>query len=405
MTLHVRDLVVGYGTEAVLDGVSLSVDHGELVGLVGPNGAGKTTLIRALLGTLTPEDGTVTLAGDSISELSSRVASRRVAAVPQQSAIAFSFTVREVVEMGRHPHVPRLGPDPDPASVDEAMDRTDISHLADRDIEAVSGGERQRVLIARALAQDTPALLLDEPTANLDVNHQIRTLGLVEDLADSGRAVLAAIHDLNLAARYCDRLVLLADGDVAARGQPAEVLQPDPLEAAFDTRAVVSRDPVTDAPFVRALPDDGDTEAPHVHVVGTGTEAAAVVARLSRAGFAVSAGVVPTKGPVETTAAHFDSTVVTAPPFAGETTEERETAVQLAEDAAITVVVPSPGTTSSPNAAVVRSGRRRLTVISEESRRESSEGVGRTVSPESVVTGVWDELREPRQVPMPGHGT
>lgn len=405
MTVQVRDLVVGYGTDPVLDGVSLSVARGELVGLVGPNGVGKTTLIRALLGTLAPEAGAVTLNGDAVSALSSRAASRRVAAVPQESAVPFSFTVREIVEMGRHPHAPRLGSDPEPRAVERAMERTEITHLAERDIEAVSGGERQRVLIARALAQDTPVLLLDEPTASLDVNHQIRTLGLVETLADSGRAVLAAIHDLNLAARYCDRLVLLADGAVAARGPPAEVLEPDPLEAAFGTRAVVSRDPVTDAPVVTALPGDESTEDIHVHVVGTGTETASVLARLCRAGFEVSAGVVPTEGPVKTTAAHFDSTVVSAPPFAADTAAERDAAVGLAEEAALTVVVPSPGMRGSPNAAVRRAASRRVTVVSEETQFETTEIDGRTVAPEEVVAAVQAERVTPRRVAQPGHGT
>jgi iron complex transport system ATP-binding protein len=405
VTVGVRDLVIGYGSAPVLDGVSLSVAEGELVGLVGPNGVGKTTLIRALLGTLTPDDGCVTLNGDSVADLGSRAASRRVAAVPQQSAVPFSFTVREVVEMGRHPHTPRLGSDPEPGAVERAMQRTEITHLADRDIDAVSGGERQRVLIARALAQDTPALLLDEPTASLDVNHQIRTLGLVEDLADSGRAVLAAIHDLNLAARYCDRLVLLANGGVAARGSPVDVLRPEPLEAAFDTRAVVSRDPVTDAPVVTALPGDESSDDTHVHVVGTGTEAASVVARLCRAGFEVSAGVVPAEGPVETTATHFDSTLVTAPPFAADTSAEREAARELAAEAAVTVGVMSPGLSGSPNGRVLRTGPRRVTVVASETHPETTDVGGRTVPPEEVVAAVRAELVAPSRVAQPGQGT
>mgnify|MGYP000368423086 CR=1 FL=1 len=244
-----------YGETTALDGVSLSVAPGEVFALVGPNGAGKTTLLRAMNGALSPSEGRILLDGDDVADLSSRAVSRRAATVPQTTALDFEFTVREVVEMGRNPHVPRLGADPDPGAVADALDRTDTARLADRPVTAVSGGERQRVLLARAVAQDTPVLLLDEPTASLDVNHQIRTLDMVADLVGEGRTAVAAIHDLDLAARYCDALVVVADGSVLAVGPPDEVLTPETVEAAFGVRAVVDRDPVTGA--LRVVPLSG----------------------------------------------------------------------------------------------------------------------------------------------------
>jgi len=156
--------------------------------------------------------------------------------------------------MGRTPHQPRFGADPDGrAAVDRALERTDTDALADRPIGAVSGGERQRVLLARALAQETPALLLDEPTASLDINHQVRTLELVRGLVDEGRTALAAIHDLDLAARFCDAIAVLADGRVLASGRPGDVLTESVVEAAFGVRAHVDENPATGTPRVTAL--------------------------------------------------------------------------------------------------------------------------------------------------------
>ena len=258
--IDVSDLSVTLGGVSVLDSVSTSVDEGRFVGLVGPNGAGKTTLLRAINGALTPDRGTVRVAGQDIAGLGSRATSRLVATVPQSTASAFDFPVRHVVAMGRTPHVGRLGTRTaaDRAAVDEAMARAAVADLADRPVTDVSGGERQRVVLARALAQDTPVLLLDEPTSDLDVNHQVRTLELVADLVDEGRTVVAAIHDLDLAARYCDRVALLAGGKLRAVGTPDEVLTAERLERVFDTPVEVGENPATGTASVTALSNARD---------------------------------------------------------------------------------------------------------------------------------------------------
>ena len=252
--IALEDVAVSFGDQAVLEGVDLAVGRGEVVGLIGPNGSGKTTLIRTISGVLQPDDGRVVVDGTPIHELSSRAASRLIAVVPQRTTLEFAFDVRQIVEMGRTPHRGRFeAPTPhDLGMVERALEATNVADMAGRSIDEVSGGERQRVLLARAIAQETPAVLLDEPTASLDINHQVETLELVRSLVGTDRAVLAAIHDLNLAARFCDRLVLLGDGAVVARGPPETVLAPDRLETVFDTWTTVARNPVTNTPSVTA---------------------------------------------------------------------------------------------------------------------------------------------------------
>jgi iron complex transport system ATP-binding protein len=317
--ISVDDVVVELGGTRVLDGVSATVAEGSFVGLVGPNGAGKTTLLRTINGALTPMSGRVTVAGEEIHALSSRAASRLVATVPQKTTLSFDFSVRQAVEMGRTPHRSRFGswrPD-DADAVDRAMARTEIESLSERPVTAISGGERQRVLIARALAQSTPVVLLDEPTASLDINHQVRTLELVRDLVAEGKTAMAAIHDLNLAAHYCDRLVLLSNQSVIAAGPPEDVLTEARLRRAFDANAVVSRHPVTGSVYVTALPDRTGTAVGRVHVVGGGGSAARLLYVLSAAGYTVTAGAL-NEGDTDTeTARHLGIDVVTVPPYAG----------------------------------------------------------------------------------------
>jgi iron complex transport system ATP-binding protein len=255
--LSVDELSVDLGGTEIISNVSLTADAGELVGLVGPNGAGKTTLLRAIRGSVQPTQGTVTVAGQRVDGLSAREIGRLVATVPQETRLSFSFSVEQAVAMGRNPHISRFGTvdETDRKLVADAITKTELSTFKDRPVTELSGGERQRVLLARALAQDTPLLLLDEPTANLDINHAIKTLDLVRSSVDDGTAAVAAIHDLNHAARYCDRLVVLADGAIVAAGSPASVLTAETLKQAFDARTVVSEDTTTDSPRVTALSD------------------------------------------------------------------------------------------------------------------------------------------------------
>jgi len=368
--VDVEDLAVAFGDVSVVSGVDLRVDRGDLVGLVGPNGAGKTTILRAIKGTITPDAGSVRLDGEAVADLSARQTGRRVASVPQETNLAFDFRVRHVVEMGRTPHLGRFdghGAD-DERAVREAMDAAGVSRFADRPITAVSGGERQRVLLARALAQETPALLLDEPTASLDVNHAVETLELVRDLVDDGRGALAAIHDLDAAARYCDELVVVANGGVHAAGSPEDVLTAETLRAAFDAEAFVGRSPATGEAAVTAFAavdaDDPSGETAQsgtrrIHVVGSGRDAARTIARLAAAGHDLSVGVVPAGDAAAAVAADAGAAVVSAPAFEPVDDETLEAAVALASEADVTVAA---GGDAGPNAPVLAAADRVVSV-------------------------------------------
>ncbi|GAB3663282.1 heme ABC transporter ATP-binding protein [Halopiger thermotolerans] len=342
-TVAVENVSHAFGDLSVLDDVSLTVEPGEFVGLVGPNGAGKTTLLRTISGALEPDAGTVAIDGTDVHDVSARASSRLVAVVPQDTTLSFSFDVRDVVEMGRHPHRSRFAP-PQPedrAAVEQALERTRTADLADRPIDEISGGQRQRVVLARAIAQATPALVLDEPTASLDINHQVETLELVRELVSEGRTAVAAIHDLDLAARYCDRLVLLADGAVYREGPPSDVLTSDALAESFDARAVVTPNPVTGSETVTALAGDSDatTALPdRVHVLGTGTAAAGVLARLETAGVDASVGPVPSGDAAAELARSLEADALEVDPFSGLSSADRSAVDGTVRDADVVVL-------------------------------------------------------------------
>jgi iron complex transport system ATP-binding protein len=231
------------GGRWLVRGATLAVDAGRLVALVGPNGSGKSTLLRLLAGVWTPTAGQVTLDGAPLGRLRRRDVARAVTLVPQDTHIAFPFSVREIVAMGRHAHLGRFDRegDADRAAVARALERADVAALGDRDATALSGGERQRVLIARSLATEAPHLLLDEPTASLDVAHALDVLALCRRLADDGHAVAVALHDLNLARRFASDAALLRGGAVVAAGPATEVLTPAAVGDVFGVDVAVAR--------------------------------------------------------------------------------------------------------------------------------------------------------------------
>jgi len=264
--LTTHDLHVCLGQQEVLSGVDMAVNPGAVLGLIGPNGAGKTTLLRTLLGLVTPAQGRVCLDGHAISDVPAGERARRIAYLPQGGTVAWSLSVTDLVSLGRLPHQVR-GASPDAGgadAVEQAMASTGVSHLARRAVHELSGGERARVLLARALAGNPAVLLADEPVAALDPYHQLGVMELLVARARSGSAVVVVMHDLTLAARFCDRLLLLDQGRVVGDGAPADVLSPAALAETYQVEAVVGQHEgaLTILPW-RRLGGQGDGGARH----------------------------------------------------------------------------------------------------------------------------------------------
>lgn len=246
--LAASDLRVRYGARTVLTGLAAEVRSGEAVGLVGPNGSGKSTLLRALARLLTADQGVVLLDGADIHRLPTAQVARRLAMLPQGPVPPGSITVRELVEHGRFPHRGMFARTTaaDRQAVREALELTGLTGFADRYVDRLSGGERQRAWIALTIAQQTPVLLLDEPTTFLDIGHQLEVLDLVHRLRqERNLTVVLVLHDLNQAARYSDRIVVLRSGAVVADGPPSQVVTAELLSTHFGVRATVTTDPVT----------------------------------------------------------------------------------------------------------------------------------------------------------------
>jgi iron complex transport system ATP-binding protein len=250
-TLSAQNLQVGYLERAVIERLSLDILHGQITALVGPNGSGKSTLLKALARLLKPASGTVLLDGKAIHTLSTTEIAQQMAILPQGPSAPHGLTVRELVEQGRYPHVGalRMLRQQDHTAITTAMELTDMTTFAHRPLDNLSGGERQRAWIALTLAQDTPTLLLDEPTTFLDIGHQLEVLELVAQLnRERGMTIVLVLHDLNQAARYADRMIVLNNGAIAADGSPSAVLTPALLADIFGVHVNIVTDPATGTP-------------------------------------------------------------------------------------------------------------------------------------------------------------
>ncbi len=257
--ITVTDVDFRYNDILALQAVSFDVRRGEFLGVIGPNGSGKTTLIRVLDGILAPERGVVSVHDTAIRGMKRRDIARVIAVVPQESPMVFPFRVIEVVMMGRSPHLGmlRFEGESDLRIVEKAMEMTDTTPLADRSMNGLSGGERQRVLIARALAQEPEVILLDEPTAFLDIRHQVELFDLMKALnRERELTVLAVTHDINLAASYCDRVLLLKEGNIHRMGTPGEVVTETNIRTVYETDVLVDANPLSGLPRVTLVGPD-----------------------------------------------------------------------------------------------------------------------------------------------------
>ena len=313
-----KDITVGYGEHTVLKSVSLAIEQGGFLGILGPNGCGKTTFLRSLSKVLKPEDGVVYIDGKTVSSYDAKTFAKTVGCVSQETETGFEFSVRDIVLMGRHPHIGRLAPltAGDYAIADEAMRFTNTLQFKDRLVTELSGGERQRVLIAKTLAQQPKILLLDEPTNHLDVCHQIEILQLIRSLTPK-ITVIGVLHDLNLASYFCDRIVLMEKGQILSVGTPAEVLTPERVYDVFSVRMIVSPHPVTGKPYL--IPEYGIPQTPgsrHIHVISGGGSGAELFYSLSLHGFTVTAGVLSANDSDAQAASVLGIETILEPPFA-----------------------------------------------------------------------------------------
>ncbi|MDD5127486.1 MAG: ABC transporter ATP-binding protein [Dehalococcoidales bacterium] len=264
-TIETRQVSLGYGHKTVLRDISFNIAPGEMVGLIGPNGCGKSTVIKALSRIIPHQKGNIRLDGKDVNAIPRSELARRLAVVPQIPLLPSAFTAFEIVLMGRNPHLglfQREGPK-EMALTWQAMALTGTQSFAERRVGELSGGEIQCLLIARALVQETGAILLDEPTANLDIGRQIEVLDLMKQLcAEKRLAVLAALHDLNLAAQYCDRLILLNEGRVHAEGTPQEVITTHNIQEVYGPQNCVYAHPVNGLPTVLLTTGNGKSRRP-----------------------------------------------------------------------------------------------------------------------------------------------
>ena len=353
-TLIAQNATVSYGRSVlpILRDIQMEVRPGALLGVIGPNGSGKSTLVRALSRVLRPVHGAALLDGrDLYAQVTARQSAQAIGVVPQSASAALEFTVRDLVAMGRGPHLP---PNPfssltaeDNAIVDTALRDAGVADMSARAVPSLSGGEWQRVLLARALAQQPDILLLDEPTAHLDIRHQTQTLALARTLAHAhGKAVLAVLHDLNLAAEYCDLLLLIHQGRVAAQGTPADVLTEARIAEVYEERVWVRRHPLTRRPQVltvpRLKPPPQGAAAKTVHLLcGAGT-GAGLMALLQNHHYSVTCGVLSATDMDAEAADWLGIACAREAPFTPPSAATLARAAQLAQAADILVLMDVP---------------------------------------------------------------
>ncbi len=298
VNLKVHDLSFTYQSLPVLSGVNFEVKKGDVLGIIGPNGSGKSTLLKNINALLKPLKGSVMLEGDNIFKMSRQKIAQSMAVVPQDTSIGFNFSVYEAVMMGRVPHLGRFqkeGED-DRTVVKESMEVTNCWSFKDRSVMELSGGERQRVILARALAQEPEIILLDEPTAFLDISYQTEIFDLIKELnIGKNLTVIAVLHDLNLAAQYCDHLILLNKGEIYKIGTPDEVITVDNIQEVYGTKVIISKHPVSKTPYVSLLPKIQDkfvkAISRKIHIIGGGGSASSLMEELFFQGMQLTAGV------------------------------------------------------------------------------------------------------------------
>lgn len=371
--LTVKNVHFSYDSRPVLKGASFELESGAMVGLIGPNGSGKSTVIKLLSKVLRPTEGSVLFRGQDIDRMSPAELARHAAVVPQHPTVAFSFTGLETVIAGRYPHIGRFGfeTERDLEIARHAMALTDTIHLCDRRIEEMSGGEKQRVFLARAIAQEPELLLLDEPTTHLDINHQIEIMDMIRKLhSDKNLTVLSVTHDLNLAAEYFETLLLLSEGTLVMHGAPSQAITEEVIRKVYGANVVVGKNPKTGAPHLalvpRVAPAAARSKGVRVHVICGGGTASDLIRRLVIDGYTVSTGVLNEGDSDHLVATSLAAEVVDIPPFSPVSDSAHARNLELARAANLVIVSSVPigeGNLKNLEAALEASSSRVRTIM------------------------------------------
>jgi iron complex transport system ATP-binding protein len=347
VNLQIEGVDCFYDSVKILENVSFTVETGTFLGILGPNGSGKTTLLKSISRVLKPRKGAILLDDSDIYQMKNVDVAKSMAVVPQDSNITFSFKAFDIVLMGRTPHLSRLATEStkDIAIAKQAMEYTGTLHLANRLITELSGGERQRIIIARALTPQPKILLLDEPTSHLDISNQLEIMDLLKHLCVEKQLLIVGVfHDFNLAARYCDSIIMLKDGKIVAAGKASETLTSENIKNVFEIDVIVNKHPVTDLPFVIPIskPKDQKQKSLSVHLVcGAGT-GSTLMKSLTDLGYNVTAGVLNVLDTDFATAQYLKIPVATEAPFSSVTEKAQKANLDMIRKATMVVVASVP---------------------------------------------------------------
>lgn len=355
--LEVRNLHAGYGDHEVLKNIRLLIQEHQFIGIIGPNGSGKSTLMQVLARSLNPRSGMILFRGDNLETLSFREFGQSVGFVPQESTIPFAYSVYDIVMMGRNPHIPRFRQPSvrDHEIVNQALEQTGTLNLAERSITSLSGGEKQRVLIARVLAQDPELLLLDEPFAHIDLHHQHELIRLIRDTTKGKKGVIGVFHDINLAASYCDHLILVHEGVVRASGTPREILNEPLIHEVFKISTIIGENPITGTPHLYVTePIPAKKNEQSIVIISGGGTGASLISQLATAGYHLSCGILSENDADCYIARRHGLNFIHEPPFSKITLEHESLLLEQISEADWVIVTAMPvGWGNYPNIRVL----------------------------------------------------
>jgi len=346
VTLTIDDIDCSYGSVDVLKDVGFAVKSGQFLGILGPNGSGKTTLLRSISRVLKPQKGTILIGDENVYKMKTVDVAKQMAVVPQSTPVSFDFTALEVVLMGRNPHMARFKMEgkKDLDIAKNSMQLTRTWEFADRPVNELSGGESQRVIIARALAQEPQILLLDEPTTHLDISNQLEIMDLIKHLCETKKLLIVAVfHDFNLAARYCDSIILLNDGKIVAVGKLNDTLTSENVKKVFDVDTIVKKHPITGSLYVIPIsrPIIQKQKSLLVHLICGGGTGSPVMKTLRDEGYRVTAGVLNLLDTDQETAQLLSVPTTNDAPFSPITDEAHKANLQMISKANVLVVTPT----------------------------------------------------------------